>query len=91
MKPVRRRGRYVLKRPGCDEFLRVVGELFEVVLFTASLSKVLPLCVCVCVCLCMCCVCMASLRGAVCEPASGPVGHWPRHPKAPIPRVLRVP
>jgi len=30
---------YVLKRPGVDEFLRQVGELFEVVVFTASLSK----------------------------------------------------
>ncbi|EGD82273.1 small CTD phosphatase 1 [Salpingoeca rosetta] len=30
---------YVLKRPHVDEFLRVVGGLFEVVLFTASLSK----------------------------------------------------
>lgn len=31
--------RYVLKRPGCDEFLRDVGALFEVVVFTASLAK----------------------------------------------------
>ena len=30
---------YVLKRPGCDEFLKRMGELFEVVVFTASLSK----------------------------------------------------
>lgn len=30
---------YVLKRPHVDEFLRKVGELFECVLFTASLSK----------------------------------------------------
>ncbi|ORX95369.1 NIF-domain-containing protein [Basidiobolus meristosporus CBS 931.73] len=30
---------YVLKRPGVDEFLRQVGLLFEVVVFTASLSK----------------------------------------------------
>lgn len=30
---------YVLKRPGVDEFLRQVGQLFEVVVFTASLSK----------------------------------------------------
>ncbi|ORX98809.1 NIF-domain-containing protein [Basidiobolus meristosporus CBS 931.73] len=30
---------YVLKRPGVDEFLKRVGEIFEVVVFTASLSK----------------------------------------------------
>ena len=31
---------YVLKRPYCDLFLRRMGELFECILFTASLSKV---------------------------------------------------
>ena len=31
---------YVLKRPHVDEFLQRVGELFECVLFTASLAKV---------------------------------------------------
>ncbi|KAL7991840.1 hypothetical protein Chor_016096 [Crotalus horridus] len=31
---------YVLKRPHVDEFLRRMGELFECVLFTASLAKV---------------------------------------------------
>lgn len=30
---------YVIKRPGVDEFMRRVGELFEVVVFTASVSK----------------------------------------------------
>ena len=30
---------YVLKRPHVDEFLRRVGELYECVLFTASLAK----------------------------------------------------
>ncbi|RXM95109.1 Carboxy-terminal domain RNA polymerase II polypeptide A small phosphatase 2 [Acipenser ruthenus] len=30
---------YVLKRPHVDEFLRRMGELFECVLFTASLAK----------------------------------------------------
>ncbi|KAJ3479118.1 hypothetical protein NLI96_g9281 [Meripilus lineatus] len=30
---------YVLKRPGVDSFLRRMGELYEVVVFTASLSK----------------------------------------------------
>lgn len=30
---------YVAKRPGVDEFLARVGELFEVVIFTASLSR----------------------------------------------------
>lgn len=31
---------YVIKRPGVDEFMRQMGEIFEVVVFTASLSKV---------------------------------------------------
>ena len=31
---------YVLKRPGVDDFLRAVGEKFEIVVFTASLAKV---------------------------------------------------
>jgi carboxy-terminal domain RNA polymerase II polypeptide A small phosphatase len=31
---------YVLKRPGVDEFLRKMGEIYEVVVYTASLSKV---------------------------------------------------
>ena len=31
---------YVLKRPYVDEFLRRMGQMFECVLFTASLSKV---------------------------------------------------
>lgn len=30
---------YVIKRPGVDEFLRRCGELFEVVVFTASVSR----------------------------------------------------
>jgi len=30
---------YVLKRPGVEEFLRKMGELYEVVVFTASVSK----------------------------------------------------
>eukprot|EP01126_Amoeba_proteus_P014506 TRINITY_DN1638_c0_g1_i4.p2 TRINITY_DN1638_c0_g1~~TRINITY_DN1638_c0_g1_i4.p2 ORF type:complete len:234 (-),score=23.16 TRINITY_DN1638_c0_g1_i4:454-1155(-) len=30
---------YVAKRPGVDQFLKRVGELFEVAIFTASLSK----------------------------------------------------
>lgn len=30
---------YVLKRPHCDEFLKRMGEMFECVLFTASLAK----------------------------------------------------
>lgn len=30
---------YVLKRPHVDEFLRRCGELYECVLFTASLAK----------------------------------------------------
>ncbi|XP_006461036.1 hypothetical protein AGABI2DRAFT_185336 [Agaricus bisporus var. bisporus H97] len=30
---------HVLKRPGVDEFLRKMGEIYEVVIFTASLSK----------------------------------------------------
>lgn len=30
---------YVVKRPGVDEFMKRVGELYEVVVFTASVSK----------------------------------------------------
>jgi Dullard-like phosphatase family protein len=30
---------YVLKRPGVDQFLKSMGEKFEVVVFTASLAK----------------------------------------------------
>lgn len=30
---------YVLKRPYVDEFLKKMGELYECVLFTASLAK----------------------------------------------------
>ncbi|KAG0163236.1 hypothetical protein DFQ28_000260 [Apophysomyces sp. BC1034] len=30
---------YVLKRPGVDEFMRRMGELYEIVIFTASLAK----------------------------------------------------
>ncbi|KAK0529268.1 hypothetical protein OC842_004292 [Tilletia horrida] len=30
---------YVIKRPGVDEFMRKMGEIYEVVVFTASLSK----------------------------------------------------
>ena len=31
---------YVIKRPGVDNFMKRMGELYEVVIFTASLSKV---------------------------------------------------
>lgn len=31
---------YVIKRPGVDNFLKKMGEIFEIVVFTASLSKV---------------------------------------------------
>jgi len=31
---------YVLKRPYVDEFLQKMGEMFECILFTASLAKV---------------------------------------------------
>ena len=31
---------YVLKRPGVDEFMKQMGELYEIVIFTASLSLV---------------------------------------------------
>ena len=30
---------YVIKRPGVDEFLRLMGQIYEVVIFTASLNK----------------------------------------------------
>jgi RNA polymerase II subunit A small phosphatase-like protein len=35
---------HVLKRPGVDNFLKRMGELYEVVVYTASLSKVLTFC-----------------------------------------------
>lgn len=31
---------YVIKRPGVDRFLQEMGKIYEVVVFTASLSKV---------------------------------------------------
>ncbi len=31
---------YVIKRPGVDNFLKKMGEIYEVVVFTANLSKV---------------------------------------------------
>jgi RNA polymerase II subunit A small phosphatase-like protein len=31
---------FVLKRPGVDHFMKRMGELYEIVIFTASLSKV---------------------------------------------------
>ena len=30
----------MIKRPGVDQFMKRVGELYEVVVFTASVSKV---------------------------------------------------
>lgn len=30
---------FVLKRPGVDDFMKRMGELYEIVIFTASLSK----------------------------------------------------
>ncbi len=30
---------FVLKRPGCDEFMTAVAAQYEVVVFTASLAK----------------------------------------------------
>src|SRR3990167_2885196 len=34
---------YVAKRPGVDDFMREVGKHFEVVVFTASIAKVIIL------------------------------------------------
>jgi RNA polymerase II subunit A small phosphatase-like protein len=31
---------YVIKRPGVDKFLTEMGKIYEIVVFTASLSKV---------------------------------------------------
>jgi len=31
---------YVIKRPGVDNFLKEMGKIYEIVVFTASLSKV---------------------------------------------------
>lgn len=36
---------YVIKRPGVDQFMKRVGELYEVVVFTASVSKVRETCI----------------------------------------------
>lgn len=36
---------YVIKRPGVDQFMKRVGELYEVVVFTASVSKVSLCCI----------------------------------------------
>jgi RNA polymerase II subunit A small phosphatase-like protein len=33
---------YVLKRPGVDQFLKDMGEIYEIVVYTASLSLVSP-------------------------------------------------
>jgi hypothetical protein len=41
---------YVLKRPRVDDFMKAVGEKFEVVIFTASLSKVSILFLYWCIC-----------------------------------------
>ena len=41
---------YVRKRPYCDEFLLEASKYFEVVVFTASLSKVGPAAVCATLC-----------------------------------------
>lgn len=30
---------YVIKRPGCDEFLQRLAEHYELLIYTASLSK----------------------------------------------------
>lgn len=30
---------YVIKRPGCDEFMRKLAEHYELIIYTASLSK----------------------------------------------------
>ena len=49
---------YVLKRPHVDEFLQKMGELFECVLFTASLAKV-------CLCLDMLCYDVYSVNKPV--------------------------
>jgi RNA polymerase II subunit A small phosphatase-like protein len=37
---------YVIKRPGVDQFMKRVGELYEVVVFTASVSKVSTIVMC---------------------------------------------
>jgi len=34
---------YVRKRPGCDRFLQKMAEIYEVVVYTASLQKVVGL------------------------------------------------
>ncbi len=79
---------YVIKRPGVDQFMKRVGELYEVVVFTASVSKVL-----------LYYSLQLPLKWAIIDvycfivwrPASGPIGYSSRCASSPLPRKLLQP
>ena len=71
---------YVIKRPGVDQFMKRVGELYEVVVFTASVSKVSFVSLSVGLWL---------TRGQIVwRPTARPAGHTPRGAPQIIPRKL---
>ncbi|XP_061820881.1 CTD (carboxy-terminal domain, RNA polymerase II, polypeptide A) small phosphatase-like a isoform X5 [Nerophis lumbriciformis] len=75
---------YVLKRPHVDHFLQKMGELFECVLFTASLAK------------CLHCkhsdlVCVQCLLWSVRRPSGGPAGPVGGVPRSSLQGLVCVP
>lgn len=70
---------YVIKRPGVDQFMKRVGELYEVVVFTASVSKVR---------LILSLFPFSLANETVWRPIARPAGHPPRRSPQVIPRKL---